>query len=338
MVSEINVDAALFLNWPIIDVRSPVEYEHGHIPGAVNIALFSDEERAHVGTVYKQESSEAAIAIGYQYVTPKLEAFIADALKVAPEGKVIVHCWRGGMRSESFAKHLADNGFSDVQKIIGGYKAYRNHVLDQFTIPANLKVLGGFTGSGKTHILSELKKFGNQVIDLEGMANHKGSAFGGIDQAKQPTTEQFENNLSAQWSTLNLNEPIWIEDESHTIGGVRIPLALYEQMRASNVYFIDIPKEERAKHLVTEYAQCDNQLLTDSINKISKRLGGLNVKNAITFLEEENYYEVAMISLSYYDKSYLKGINKRKSEVVKRISLPTTSHYENALELEKIAK
>ena len=117
MVSEINIEKAYSLDWPIIDVRSPGEFKKGHIPDAINIPLFSDDERAHVGTVYKQQSREAAIELGFEYVKPKLENFITDSFKVAPKGKVIVHCWRGGMRSQSFAKHLAENGFSDVKVV-----------------------------------------------------------------------------------------------------------------------------------------------------------------------------------------------------------------------------
>ena len=338
MVSEIKTEEAFLLHWPTIDVRTPHEYDNGHIPDAVNIPIFSNDERAQVGTVYKQQSQEAAIELGYEYVTPKLESFISDSLKMAPDGKIIIHCWRGGMRSRSFAEHLADNGFSEVKVIIGGYKAYRNMVLDNLATPVKLKVLGGYTGSGKTHILNELKKRGNQVIDLEGLANHKGSAFGGIGQLDQPSVEQFENNLHKEFRVLKLNEPIWVEDESHNIGRVKIPMPFFVQMRDAVLYFIDIPKDERAKHLVTEYASCSKQLLAESIHKISKRLGGLNVKNSIKFLEKEDYYEVAMITLGYYDKSYLLGMNKRNKENVIQIPLPSTNHYENALEIEKQVK
>lgn len=335
MVSEIKIEDALSVNLPIIDVRTPKEFEKGHIPNAINIPLFSDDERAHVGTVYKQQSKEEAIKLGYKYVTPKLEEFITNSFKAAPKGKVIIHCWRGGMRSQAFAKHLADNGFSDVKVIINGYKAFRNHVLDNLAIPVNLKVLGGYTGCGKTHILNELKKRGQQVIDLEGLANHKGSAFGGIGQDEQPTVEQFENNLYDVFKNLKLSEPIWVEDECHSIGKVKIPMQFYEQMRNAKLYFIDIPKDERAKHLVTEYANCNSQQLAKSIHQIARRLGGLNVKNSIELLENKNYYEVALITLSYYDKSYLKGMSKRESKNTIQISLPSTNHYQNALTIEK---
>ncbi len=338
MVSEIKIEDALSLQWAMIDVRSPIEFEQGHIPCVINIPLFSNDERAHVGTVYKQQSKEEAIEIGYQYVTPKLDDFITESLKVAPDGKVIVHCWRGGMRSHSFAQHLVDNGFRDVRVVTGGYKAFRNHVLDYMAIPFRLNVLGGYTGSGKTFILNELKKNGAQVLDLEGLANHKGSAFGGIGQAAQPTIEQFENNLYDHLNRLKVSEDIWVEDESHNIGRVNIPKSFFEQMQDARLYFLDIPKEERAKHLVLEYASCDKQQLAESIHRISKRLGGLHVKTALDLLEQENYYEVAVIALHYYDKSYSRVMTSRKSKDIVRIPLPSIDHHENALKIERQIK
>ncbi len=336
MLSEIKIEDVFSQKWPIIDVRSPGEYDKGHIPNSINIPLFSNEERAQVGTIYKQQSKEAAIKIGYDFVEPKLEEFITKSLIAAPNGKVIVHCWRGGMRSQSFAKHLSDNGFSDVRVIVGGYKTYRNFVLDSLSSPYHLKVIGGYTGSGKTHILYELKNQGKQIIDLERIANHKGSAFGGIGQGQQSTVEQFENNLYDELNKLNLNAPIYIEDESQNIGKVKIPKQFFKQMRSATLYFLDIPKEKRAKHLVTEYSKCDKKLLAESIKTISKRLGGLNTKDSLKYLEDENYYEVAMISLHYYDGYYLKGMNNRRSEDVVKIPLSSTNHHENALEIEKL--
>ena len=336
MISEIKIEEVFSQQIPIIDVRSPGEFDHGHIPEATNIPLFSNDERAHVGTVYKHNSKEAAIKIGYIYVEPKLKSFISEALKVAPNKKIIVHCWRGGMRSQSFAKHLSENGFTDVKVIVGGYKAYRNLVLSDLEKPVLLKVLGGYTGSGKTQILKQLKKRDNQVIDLEGLANHKGSAFGGIGQKEQPTVEQFENNLHAAWRKLDLNKPVWVEDESHNIGRVKIPLQFFDQIRNAKLYFMDISKNERAKFLVTEYANRNTEQLKESILRISKRLGGLNTKRAIQLLDEENFYEVALISLHYYDKYYLKGMERRDKDKVIQIKFQSTDHYQNALEIEQL--
>ena len=333
MVIDIQIDTIFSLALPLIDVRSPGEFAKGQIPGSVNIPLFSDEERAQVGTVYKQQSQEAAIKLGYKYVEPKLQHFIDAALKVSPQGRVVVHCWRGGMRSHAFAQHLLDHGFSEVKVIMGGYKAYRNHLLESLGIASQIKVLGGYTGSGKTPLLKELNRLGMQVIDLEGFAHHKGSAIGGIGQGEQPTVEQFENNLYELFRGMKLDEPIWVEDESYDIGRVKIPKPFYDQMISAPLYFLDIPQSERAKHLVKEYGVCNKEQLAASILRISQRLGGLNVKNAINALEIDNYYEVALITLHYYDKMYLKGMKSRVEREVIQIPLPTTNPQENAIVL-----
>jgi tRNA 2-selenouridine synthase len=295
----------------------------------VNIALFSDAERAHVGTVYKQQSSDEAYKIGYEYVTPKMQYFIDEARKLSPDGKIVVHCWRGGMRSQSFAKHLSDNGFPDVYTIKGGYKSYRRSALSAFNKACHLNILGGYTGSGKTRILPLLKSAGFQVVDLEGIANHKGSAFGAIGQDNQPTTEQFENNLYEKWRELDVSQPIWLEDESQNIGRVNIPIDFFLQMRQSPVYFLDIPREERAKLLVDEYACQDSDQLESAIHRISKRLGGLDTQNALKSLAEKNFYEVALITLHYYDKTYYKGLTSRSEELIRVIEAPDTNSERN---------
>jgi tRNA 2-selenouridine synthase len=333
MVQEIDIVSFLKTNTPLIDVRSPGEYEKAHIPGSVNIPLFSDAERAHVGTVYVQQSQEKATALGYQYVNPKLDDFITQSKKVAPEGKVVIHCWRGGMRSHSFARHLHENGFADVSVITGGYKAYRTHLHNTFDIPFELKIVGGYTGCGKTLIIKQLQNAGFQAVDLEGLAKHKGSAFGAIDKHVQPTVEQFENNLFDVWRRLDYTQPIWLEDESHNIGGVNIPMNLFNQMRSSPLYFLDISKEERARHLVTEYADADPEMLAESIRKISKRLDGQKTKDAFRYLSEKKFYEVALIALTYYDKSYLKGVKYRNPEKVFIIPKNDTNPEENAKSL-----
>jgi len=315
---------------PIIDVRSPGEFVKGHVPNAVNLELFTDEERAVVGTAYKKESKERAIEIGLVYVKPKLNDFITKSLAIAPKKEVAIHCWRGGMRSNAFADHLIENGFEKVYVIEKGYKAFRNYVLQFFEQPLNLKILGGYTGTGKTEILHSLKKKGQQVIDLEGLANHRGSAFGGIDLPQQPTTEQFENNLFSIVQSFNHNMPIWVEDESRLIGQIEIPNAFYAKMREMPVYFLDVPLAERATHLVTTYSNLNQQELADAIVRISKRLGYDNAKYALEALENKNYYKVVEISLIYYDKYYLKGLLKRPDAEILKYQIPTVNPDETA--------
>jgi len=332
MIKIIEIEDYLlnYKDFPLIDVRSPEEFNKGHIPTAVNIPLFSNEERAKVGTVYKQVSKEKAIELGYKFVTPKLEWYIAESQKIAKNNSVAVHCWRGGMRSLSFANHLHINGFKEVLVIKGGYKTFRNAALNIYSEKNDIRIIGGFTGSGKTYILNQLQLFGEQVINLEKIANHKGSSFGGIGQGEQTTIEQFENNLFWEWKDLDQNKPIWLEDESHRIGAVNIPMTLFEIMRKKNVYFLNIPLSKRADFLVDEYACYDKKLLAAGILRISTRLGGQNVKRALELLEEDNFKEVIIITLFYYDKYYLKGLEKRRPETVFKIEAEDTDHKKNA--------
>lgn len=318
---------------PLIDVRSPGEFQKGHIPEATNIPLFKNDERAHVGTVYKQQSKEAAIEVGYTYVNPKLKWFISESEKVAPAENIAVHCWRGGMRSKSFAKHLSDNGFENVYVITGGYKAFRNYAQETFKKDAEICILGGYTGSAKTHTLHVLQALGEQVIDLEGLASHKGSAFGRIGDGEQPTIEQFENNLFWVWKELDCSKTIWIEDESHRIGLVNIPMNFFLNMRSQPVLFMDIPRNERAKHLVKDYADADKIALANSIKRISKRLGGLDTKKALAHLEANELFEVAMISLKYYDKYYLRGLESREHNAIYTIEIPRIDVTTNAKQI-----
>ncbi len=315
---------------PLIDVRSPGEFAKGHIPMATNLELFTDEERAVVGTAYKKESKERAFEIGFEYVKPKLNDFVSKALAIAPNKEVAVHCWRGGMRSNAFADHLIEHGFRKVYVIEKGYKAFRNYVLQFLERPFNLKVLGGYTGTGKTEILHSLKKKGQQVIDLEGLANHRGSAFGGIDLPPQPTTEQFENNLFSILQRLNPELPIWIEDESRLIGKLVIPEAFYTKMIEMPIYFLNVPLEERTKHLLSTYAGLSHDKLAEAISRITKRLGYDNAKFAHEELEKRNYQKVVEITLLYYDKYYLKGVQKRQNNRILEFETPTVNPEETA--------
>ncbi len=332
MVRRISISEYLSADphLPLIDVRTPAEYASGHVPGAINIPLFSNEERARVGTVYTRGTQEEAYALGYRYVAPKLDWYLKEAKRAAVDDKVAVYCWRGGMRSKSFADHISAHGISGVFVIEGGYKAFRQHALEAFGQPEEIHVLGGYTGSGKTMILKKLEEHGEQVIDLEGFAHHKGSAFGSIGETEQPTNEHFTNLLFWEWRKLNMQRPVWLEDESIHIGRVFIPESLFERMREARVFFLKIPKEERSHLLVDVYTGYDPRMLAASVQKIAKRLGGLRTKEALDALERLDYYEAAMITLDYYDKFYLKGLNRRDPEKVKVVESSTVDAEHNA--------
>lgn len=314
--------------YPVLDVRSPGEYNHAHIPGALSLPLFTDEERKVVGTAYKQESREKAIKIGLDYFGTKMRSMVetVEALMAAQEDKsnktILVHCWRGGMRSAGVAWLLDLYGFR-VFTLTGGYKAYRAWARSQFEQPRNFSILGGFTGSGKTLVIQELQRTGHTVIDLEGIAHHKGSVFGHLGEKDQPTQEMFENKLAMALYHTPESANIWMEDESQRIGNLNIPNTLWKLMRGSPVYFLAIPFEVRLQYLTEEYGKFDKAALINAIIRIQKRLGPLETKTAVNFLLEDNTVECFRILLAYYDKGYEKGLNKREnlSALLKKLSI-----------------
>ena len=300
--------------YPLIDVRSPGEFADGHIPGAVNIPLFSDEERKAVGITYKQEGQQEAIKAGLEIVGPKMRRMV-EQVEALGHGEITVHCWRGGMRSASVAWLLETAGFR-VSVISGGYKSFRRAIIDYFSQPLPLLILGGKTGSGKTDILKCLKEQGEQIIDLEGIANHRGSAFGGMGMPPQPTTEQFQNNLFIAMRGLRHDLPIWLEDESSNIGKVGLPEGLWKQMSKAPMVMLDIPMEVRVSRLVDEYGALPKNLLEEGIERIAKKLGGQNVQAAHEALDSGQLATVAGLLLTYYDKSYRFLEQKRNQKVV----------------------
>jgi len=318
---------------PIIDVRSPGEFAYAHIPGAVSIPLFDDNERVQIGTTYKQVSKDAAVLQGLDMVGPKMSHFVREAQKLNPTGKqVLVHCWRGGMRSGSMAWLLNTAGLQ-ANTLDGGYKAYRTEVLTSFVEPRNLIILGGKTGSGKTDILKQLAAQGEQVIDLEGLAHHKGSSYGAIGQLPQPSSEQFENRIYEQWRQLDPTRRIWLEDESRSIGRCYVPVPLWQQMRTTTVAFIDVPRDIRVQRLVQEYTGIDHELLVEATKRIERRLGGLAAKQSLAALEQQDYATVADLTLVYYDKAYLHGLAERATDLVHQLPVATDNPSQTASEL-----
>jgi tRNA 2-selenouridine synthase len=353
-IEKIHIDRFLELTkqHPVFDVRSPGEYNHAHIPGAYSLPLFTDEERAVVGTAYKQESREAAIKHALDFFGPKMKKMVEEVegtvnnheslvkenrnetvfkaqnsqLTTHDSRLILLYCWRGGMRSGAVAWLMDVYGFK-VYTLMGGYKKFRNYVLETFRLSFHFKILGGYTGSGKTEVLKEMKKMGERIIDLEDIAKHKGSAFGNIGMPGQPSQEMFENLLSCELRALSSNhsevskashggrgmEEAWLEDESQRIGLVNLPNDLWATMRKSPVYFLDIPFGERLSHIVQEYGELDKQKMIDAILRIRERLGGLEVKRAIEFLKQDNPIESFRILLKYYDKWYVKALHNRES-------------------------
>lgn len=299
---------------PVVDVRSESEYKQGHFSGAFSIPLFNDEERKIVGTKYKKESPLEAMSAGLGFAKTRLSYYAQEAAKISKNKKLLLYCWRGGMRSKSFSFVMQMCGI-DTYVLEGGYKSIRNEVLQLFTTNFKLIILGGYTGSAKTEILQKLKDKGEQVIDLEGLAHHKGSAFGWIDEEAQTSTEYFENRLWAELKELDINKKIWVEDESMQIGRNTIPKAFFDQMKVATVIKLNFPVKQRIEFLISKYTSDDTALI-DSIEKIKKRLGGLDTKNAIEAVKNKNYALAAELLLKYYDKAYEYGLSKREEKTV----------------------
>lgn len=289
--------------YALLDVRSPSEYARGHMPGALNMPLFDDEERAAVGTCYKQKGRQKAILMGLDFIGPRMSKMVSSAKKF--ESPLLLYCWRGGMRSASVAWLLHFAGM-DVTVINGGYKAYRKRVHDYFEqCTLNLLILGGRTDTGKTVLLRMLGDRGESVIDLEQIACHKGSAFGWIGESKQPSSEMFENLLFEQMSKLVQHHPYaWIENESRSVGSNFIPLPLWERMKQSLLVNISRDDAYRLQHLLRCYDQKDADALVISFEKITKRLGLESAAKAISLVKEGKLELAAKIALDYYDKCY----------------------------------
>ncbi|OGX87200.1 tRNA 2-selenouridine(34) synthase MnmH [Hymenobacter glacialis] len=303
------------LPYPLLDVRAPIEFAQGHVPGALNLPLFTDEERALIGTTYKQVSQDRAVHLGLEFFGPKMSAMVKQAQRLAQGKEVRLHCWRGGMRSGAVMWLLELGGFK-VHLLDKGYKDFRREVLASFAAPREWRVLGGLTGSGKTDVLHALAAapHAQPVLDLEGLANHKGSAFGAIGQPAQPTQEQFENNLAAAIAALPPNVPVWVEDESRQIGRLTIPPALFAQLRSAPRWVLEVPRAARVTKLAAEYGAEDPIELAASIERIQKRLGGLATQQALAAVEAGDFPLMVELVLDYYDKTYTYGLAQRPDE------------------------
>lgn len=314
---------------PVLDVRSPGEFLSGHIPGAINLPLFTNEERAEVGTIYKNSGNEMAVLRGLEFVGPKMANFVREAKKIASDGRILVHCWRGGMRSGSMAWLFETSGLK-TGVLKGGYKSFRNHVLESFATKLNFLVVGGETGSGKTEILQALAKKGEQVIDLEELAHHRGSSFGSIGQTEQPKPEQFENDLFEALQKVDPSRRVWIEDESRSIGRVFIPGPIWQMKISAPCYRVHLPFEVRVQRLVKDYGNFPKEILAEAVLRIQKRLGGLATQQAIQSLENGDLAEVVRITLHYYDKAYDFPQSTRKYEGVTFIECESGDPEKNA--------
>jgi len=316
MPKSLKPDAFLQAPGTILDVRSPAEYAQGHIPGAVSFPLFNNEERALVGTCYKQKGKDEAVELGLGIAGPKLANFVAHAKMLVPDRQVRVHCWRGGMRSASVGWLLETAGFN-VALLMDGYKGFRHWALSLFSVAQKIIVLGGMTGSGKTEILRALGNMGEQVLDLEALANHRGSSFGALGQLPQPTNEQFWNSVAMEWGKFDRSKLLWIEAESKRIGVCRIPQEIFAQMEMATIIEISRSRQERIAFLVEIYGEADINDLIAATKRIYRRLGGVRGKETINFMKEGNSTAASNLILHYYDKTYVYDLENRSGIIYK---------------------
>ncbi|MGF1568447.1 MAG: tRNA 2-selenouridine(34) synthase MnmH [Nodosilinea sp.] len=314
MPTLLTIDEFLRCPGPILDVRSPAEYEHGHIPGATSFPLFSNDERAQVGTCYKQVGREAAVELGFELAGPKCALFIRQAKALAPDRHLRLHCWRGGMRSGGMGWILDLAGFT-VSTLEGGYKAYRQRVRQILATPKPLVVLGGMTGTSKTLILQQLAALGQPVLDLEGLAHHRGSSFGALLLPPQPTTEHYENLIAQQWARFSGDQPIWIEAESRRVGTCRIPDELFNQMVNAPTLEVTRSVDERLDLLVSIYGEADLDGLIQATQRIGKRLGGQRTQAAVALIQAGQLREACAIILDYYDRTYRYDLERRDQSI-----------------------
>jgi tRNA 2-selenouridine synthase len=310
----------------IIDVRSPLEFAEDHIVGAINCPVLSDLERQKVGTIYKKESSFKAKIIGSS-LTAKNIAFHIDNNFMEKKGswQPLIYCWRGGQRSKAFSIVLSEVGWRTNQ-LKGGYKEYRNQVinfLDNIGPKLKITLISGKTGSAKTKILKSIENEGGQILDLEGLANHKGSLLGKIPDLIQPSQKFFESLIFNKIQNLNLKDKIYIEAESSKIGNIHIPKSIWKKMIKSPRIEISANVELRAKFLVSDYDyMCNDPTLINPIikglkNRLSKKL----FDEWTNLIDRKKWFDLTKSFLeNHYDPSYSSNTIKNDRKVIKKIT------------------
>ncbi|NOX95952.1 MAG: tRNA 2-selenouridine(34) synthase MnmH [Alphaproteobacteria bacterium] len=311
----------------IIDVRSPAEFAEDHIPGAINLAVLSDAERAEVGTIYKQISTFKARRIGAALISRNaarhLEEYFADK---APASQFLIYCWRGGMRSGSMATIVSEVGWR-TSVLKGGYKTWRRkvvHELRDSQSPLNIVLLDGQTGSAKSEIIVNAAKLGLQTLDLEALARHRGSVFGALVGTAQPSQKHFESLLWDQLSRLDLSKPILVEAESSHIGKCEIPSRLWRSMQTAKHIVIEADITARAKFLVSAYRDMieDVPAILSAINRLTQYHSKETIGDWRNMVEAEEFSQLAEeLMREHYDPLYSRSSERRVSKPLAKIPL-----------------
>ena len=297
----------------VIDVRSPAEFALDHIPGAINCPVLDDEERRIVGTLYVQVSAFEARKLGGAMVARNIAQHLDTAFHDRPKGwRPLLYCWRGGMRSGSFVTWMRLVGW-DAQQLQGGYKAWRAHVIARIAALAPslpLRVLCGPTGSAKTRVLQALGALGEQVLDLEALAAHRGSVLGALPGMEQPSQKAFETQLATAMKGFDLTRTVWVEAESRRIGRISLPDALLERLRVSPVVQIDATPDARLAYLLRDYAWLgdDTQRLADKLGLLKGMLANETLAQWQGWAMDRNLPPLfAALMAQHYDPLYARS-------------------------------
>lgn len=318
----------------IIDVRSPLEYEEDHIIGSINCPVLDDQERIIVGTIYKKESTFKAKIIGSSLTARNIAKHIEEKF-INQQGswQPLVYCWRGGQRSKAFSIILSEVGWRTCQ-LEGGYKKYRNEVINFLNrIGSKLKIIliSGKTGSAKTKILQNIKLQGGQILDLENLANHKGSLLGKIPGLKQPSQKLFESKLYHQIKQLDLRKNVYIEAESSKIGNIHIPKTIWAKMIVSPRIEIEADLELRSSFLLKDYRyMCENpELIKPIIYGLKNRLSKKLINDWLELITKKLWLDLTKSFLeNHYDPSYSSNTIKNDRKVIKKIQAKSFSKEE----------
>ena len=318
----------------IIDVRSPLEYEEDHIIGSINCPVLYDQERIIVGTIYKKESTFKAKIIGSSLTAKNIAKHIEKKF-INQQGswQPLIYCWRGGQRSKAFSLILYEVGWRTFQ-LEGGYKKYRNEVINFLNkVGSKLKIIliSGKTGSAKTKILQNIKLQGGQILDLENLANHKGSLLGKIPDLKQPSQKLFESKLYHQIKQLDLRRNVYIEAESSKIGNIHIPKTLWAKMIVSPRIEIKADIELRSNFLLKDYKyMCENpELIKPIIYGLKNRLSKKLINDWMELITKKLWLDLTKSFLeNHYDPSYSSNTIKNDRKVIKKIQAKSFSKEE----------
>ena len=320
-----NIDATFYS--AIIDVRSPSEFAEDHFPGAINLPVLNDAERARIGTIYKQESPFLAKKLGAALVSANISRAIEEQLiEYDKDFRPLVYCWRGGQRSMSLATVLSRIGWK-TSVLEGGYKNYRawvRNTIEKSCGSLDFTVISGLTGTGKTEILKQLEITGEQIIDLEGLANHRGSLLGDDPNKPQPTQKYFESLLAQQVCQFDNSKKCWVESESNKIGNLHCPEILWQKMQTADEIEIKADMPARIEYLLSHYEHMTHQpeMMIRKIALLKQRLGRELIDGWTAMIENNDWrHFVESILENHYDPAYVKSRKRHSRHMTGRYSL-----------------